>query len=1040
MKYLKLYLSIFSFLLSLSTFSQQHDWENPLVSSNNTEPSHASYLPFSSVPELQTGNSSHVKYLNGKWKFLYVKNPSLVPPFFYINNFNVSAWNNISVPGNWQLQGDYDPPVFTNIKYPFKPNPPFIPKDYNPTGLYKLKFTVPATWRTKEIFIHFAGVQSAMYLWINGEKVGYHEDAMLPAEFNITRYLKKGENQLAVQVFNWSDGSYLEDQDFWRLSGIYRDVYLFSAPKTRIWDFSISSVLDQDYKDAELNVKLNIKKEDESNLKSLKVKLQLKDASNAILSSKTIPVLDISKSSEMAVSVLGKITNPLKWTAETPNLYKLFIELYDENNIVIQAFCQNVGFRKVEIKNGLFLINGKALKFKGVNRHEFDMHTGRTISRESMIRDILLMKQNNINAVRTSHYPNQTEWYTLCDEYGLYVMDEANVESHGLWEKGYYIGERPEWKDVIVARNVNMVQRDKNHPSIICWSMGNESGMGKNFDSAYVAIKSVDPEKRPVHYESQNPAYAKVLSHYDIISSMYPSLEYIIKQYNKDTLRPMIICEYAHSMGNGTGNFRKYWNLFYKYERMQGGFIWDWVDQGLWSKDKNGESRWNIVNYIDGANVNDGLVNPDRAPQPELHEVKKVFQNFNIENIDTNEGQVSIFNGNYFTDASGVKLCWTLLENGLFVDSGKIEKFDIQPQSKMAVNIPFNKKQVKPGNEYLLKFSFRMKEKTAWCPADYEIASEQIPFEGNPFINPINPSIGECVDLKVKQTANTIEISGENFTVAFDKNYGYLNKFVAESKTIINEPMKPCFWRVPTDNDEGGGENSFAARWRTVGLDNFTIKPLFSNVITISGKEILIRMQNELAFKLGKIIHTTDYTVFADGKTKIDNTFEVDEKLPPLARVGIMATLLKSFDTIKWYGRGPFENYADRKQAAFVGIYQSSVFNQHFPYIMPQENGNKTDVRWLQVKSFGSSLKIEGDPYINFTIHDYSPESLNRSKTTHDLIRGDKTYLNIDCQQMGLGGDDSWSPRVHKEFLLDKKTYKYTFYLEAISNFSGIAF
>jgi len=1037
---MKLYLSIISFLLSFSTFAQQHEWENPEVNSLNTEPAHASYLPFASVSEIMSGNSSQVKYLNGTWKFLYLKNPSLVPPVFNKNNFNVSSWNNISVPGNWQLQGDYDPPVYSNIKYPFEPNPPFVPKDYNPTGLYKLKFTVPTAWLDKEVFIHFAGVQSAMYLWVNGEKVGYHEDAMLPAEFNITRYLKKSENQLAVQVFNWSDGSYLEDQDFWRLSGIYREVYLFSTPQKRIRDFSVFSVLDEDYKDAELNIKLNFKNEDKSNSKSLKVKLQLKDASNAIVSSKTIPVPDISKLSESVVEFSEKVINPLKWTAETPNLYKLYIELSDDNNAVLQVFCQNVGFRKVEIKNGLFLVNGKAVKLKGVNRHEFDMHNGRTISRESMVRDILLMKQNNINAVRTSHYPNQPEWYKLCDEYGLYVMDEANVESHGLWGKGYYIGERPEWKEAIVSRSVNMVQRDKNHPSVICWSMGNESGVGRNFDSAYVAIKSDDPEKRPVHYESQNPAYAKVLSRYDIISSMYPSLEYIIKQYNEDTLRPMIICEYAHSMGNGTGNFRKYWNLFYQYPHMQGGFIWDWVDQGLWSSDKNGKGFWNVVNYSDGANVNDGLINPDRKPQPELHEVKKVFQNFNVENIDVNEGQFSISNGNYFTDASRVKLCWVLLENGLPVDSGKINELSIQPQSKIPVNIKFNKNLIKSGNEYFFNFSFQTKDETKYCPANYELASEQIPFVCNISVNYINTDTAKYTALQLKQTSDFIEITGNDFRVSFDKKNGSLSGLISQSKKIIEEPLKPCFWRVPTDNDEGGRNNSFAARWRAAGLVNYTIIPLSTNVVNVSENEILVKMKNELVFKSAKIINTVDYTIFSNGKIKVDNTVETDTELPPLARLGIQIVLPKAFDAIKWYGRGPLENYDDRKESAFVGIYNSKVADQHFPYIMPQENGNKTDVRWLQVKSPESSLKIVGDPYINFTIHDYSPESLNRSKTTHDLFRGDKTYLNIDYRQMGLGGDDSWSPRVHKEFLLNKKIYKYTFCLEAISDFSGTAF
>ena len=1026
MIHLKFRLSALFFLFSISLFGQSYDWENLAVSSVSTEPAHASYLPFASITEIAFGNSSQVKYLNGTWKFLYVKNPSHVPPAFYKNDYNISKWDNIHVPGNWQLQGNYDPPVFTNIKYPFDPNPPFVPKDYNPTGLYKTTFRLPENWKQKEVFIHFAGVQSAMYLWINGEKVGYHEDGMLPAEFNITRYLKKGENQVAVQVLNWSDGSYLEDQDFWRLSGIYRDVFLFAAPGTRIEDFSVYPELDNDYKDALLKIKIDLKNENKTNAQGLKVNLQLKDPSGALVFSKTVPFNGAPGNANMAAELSEKVVNPLKWTAETPNLYKLYIELRDAKGAV-QAFSQHVGFRKVEMKNGLFLVNGQPVKFKGVNRHEFDMHNGRYITRESIIKDIVLMKQNNINAVRTSHYPNHPEWYQLCDEYGLYVMDEANVESHGLWVKPYYVGELPEWKNAIVSRSVNMVQRDKNHPSVVCWSMGNESGVGPNFDSAYAAIKAADPEKRPVHYESQNPAYGKVLSQFDIISQMYISLQDVVRLFNEDTTRPMIICEYAHAMGNGLGNFRKYWNLFYQYPRMQGGFIWDWVDQGLWSKDKNGKGYWNIVNYSDGANVNDGLVNPDRTPQPELHEVKKVFQNFDIENIDVNEGQFSISNSNYFVDASHIELYWQLLENGLPVDSGKINRLNIRPQSREAVNISFNKKVVQPGNEYFFNFSFRMKNKTAYCSSGYEIASEQISFPQNAFSGLKHGDPEEVPALKVKQDGASVEISGADFTIGFDKSNGSLVKLISGSEIIMNEAMKPCFWRVPTDNDEGGGDRSFASQWRAAGVNDFKIRPVSNSVITISDKEILVRIKNELVFKTGKIIQATDYTIFANGTIRVDNRFEIGEALPPLARIGMLAVFPKSFNAIEWYGKGPMENYEDRKESAFMGIYQSKAADQHFPYIMPQENGNKSDTRWLKLKSSQYSLSFEGCPHFNFTVHDYSLEDLNASKTTHGLVRGDKTYLHIDYRQMGLGGDDSWSPRVHKEFLLDRKVYDFSF-------------
>lgn len=484
------------------------EWENPEINSVNAEPAHASYIPYRSVAEVERGESSMVHSLNGKWKFKYISGIEASPTAFYSVDYDDSSWNYINVPGNWQLQGEYDPPIFTNVKYPFEPNPPYVPKDSNPIGLYRRNFVVPTDWKDEEIFLHFAGVQSAMYVWLNGEKVGYHEDGMLPAEFNISKYLQKGENQLTVQVLNWSDGSYLEDLDYWRLSGIYRDVFLFALPKVHIRDFSIFSNLDTEYKDAELNAIVSIKNETSEFVKDGCLRISLKETSGKLIWTRKF-LFSVASGEEQEISFSEKVSSPLKWTAETPELYRLDIELSPKHGSVQQVIHQKVGFRKVEIKDGHLLLNGQPVKIKGVNRHEFDPYTGRYITRETMERDIKLMKLFNINAVRTSHYPNHPDWYDLCDEYGLYVMDEANVESHGLWAKGFYVGERDEWESAIVERNVNMVKRDKNHPSIIFWSMGNESGWGKNFDKAYEEIKRCDPEKRPVHYEAKKSCLCK---------------------------------------------------------------------------------------------------------------------------------------------------------------------------------------------------------------------------------------------------------------------------------------------------------------------------------------------------------------------------------------------------------------------------------------------------------------------------------------------------------------------------------------------------
>ena len=1013
--------------------AQVNDWENLAVTQINAEKAHATYVPFETLSwnNNTLEKSSLVQFLNGTWKFAYFKNPSLIPSDIHSTKKNNSKWDDIQVPSNWQLQGDgkYDPPVFTNIKYPFEPNPPYVPKEYNPVGVYKKSFIVPADWDEQQVLIHFGGVQSAMYLWVNGRKVGYHEDGMLPAEFNITNYIKKGNNELTVQVFNWSDGSYLEDQDFWRLSGIYRDVYIFTTPNVRMRDFSVLPELDEDYKDAELHVAVAIENVREKKNEPYFVRVTLRDAmDNPIMTLKS-ENFTVQKSVERTISLKGNVTNPLKWTAETPNLYKVGIELVAANGKAVQAFVVHTGFRKIEIKDGLFLVNGQAIKIKGVNRHEFDMHNGRTITSESMIEDILLMKRHNINAVRTSHYPNHPEWYNLCDEYGLYVVDEANVESHGLWANGYYVGEKSEWKQAIVERNVNMVLRDKNHPSIVYWSMGNESGWGANFDAAYEEMKKTDPQKRPVHYESQNPTYAKVLSRYDIISQMYLSLKDIVRLFNEDETRPFIICEYAHSMGNSLGNFNKYWDLYYKYPRLQGGFTWDWVDQGLRSKDKNGNEYWNIINYSDGANVNDGLVTPDRRVQPELNELKKIHQNFTVNEIDAITGLISVENRNYFVSTGHVMLNWELIEDGVVVHKGSIDDLQILPQSQKLIQLSYPKNLIKKGKEYFLNVYFVLKQATPWADKGYEVAKEQIRLNLPTHIHTIGDVLSQTGNLTVSDNKTDLTIKGPDFSVSFNKKQGSLVSYIKKKRAMFTDPLLPNFWRVPTDNDEGGGNNSFASRWREAGLDRYTIENNKFTVINQQPNEVKISVVNKLIFKTGSILQTTEYTVMSDGSIRVDNNFQVDEQLPPLARVGMTTSLPKDFNNLEWYGRGSFESYEDRKDAAFVGLWKGKVEDQYFDYVMPQENGNKTDTRWVKVMAENSSICFRGIPSINFNIQNYADTALNNSKISHKLQRGDKTYVHIDHKQMGLGGDDSWSPRVHQEYVLNGSEYSLSFYI-----------
>lgn len=1029
MKYVKTLSFILILLYSFQIISAVEPWNSLSVNSINAEASHATYIPYSSLEEAEKAEKSSLTMsLNGEWSFLWAKNPALLPVDFYNPKHNTSKWDKISVPGNWQLQGNYDPPVFTNIKYPFEPNPPYPPTDYNPTGIYKRTFVIPNDWKGKQVFIHFAGVQSNLTVWINGKEVGYHEDGMLPAEFNITSYISKGENTLVAKVMNWSDGSYVEDQDYWRLSGIYRDVHLFAAPQTHIRDFAVWSELDPEYRDAILKLSVDLRNLGRKN-SNVTIRTTLKDGSGRVVFAENSQSVSIGD--ESRISLEKKVANPLKWSAEIPNLYSIGIELVDDKGDVLQAISRKFGFRKVELNRGMLLVNGQPVKIKGVNRHDFDMYTGRYVTRESMIADILLMKQHNINAVRTSHYPNAAVFYELCDHYGLYVMDEANVESHGLWEPGYYIGEREEWQQTIVERNVNMVLRDKNHPSIIFWSMGNESGFGPNFDEAYRAMKKADPESRPVHYESRNPAYKKeILAHYDFISIMYPSLENIIDHYTRDTLRPIVICEYAHSMGNSVGNFRKYWDLFYSYDRMQGGFTWDWVDQGLHSKDKNGKEYWNIINYSDFANTNDGLVTPDRRVQPELLEVKKVYQNFNVRNIDVNEGFVTISNDNYFDSTENIEMHWSLLKNGIVIDKGVISELDIAPRASKPVMIGFDKQQLKKGAEYFINFSFRTKVATPSLEKGHEVACEQLALTYLPDATP-EPSLDGYEELKIDNHAE-LRISGTGFSVTFDKQRGVIRDLVSNGTSMMEKPLEPCFWRVLLDNDRGGENRSFAARWTETGLGKYSVLVEKFELIPISVKEVMVRIKSRLKFKTGDIIHTSVYVVMANGEIKSENCFEVGESMPPLARVGLYTALPGSFNRIEWYGRGPQENYNDRKESSFVGIHSGTVGEQHFDYLMPQENGNKSDVRWVKLYSKNATMTVSGSPTLNFNVQDYSDEALDESRTTHTLKRGDATYLHIDLGQMGVGGDDSWNPRVHKEFVLDNKTYRFNYSLKVI--------
>lgn len=1020
---------------------QSPDWENPAVFRINKEPAHCTLMPYDTVKQalkVEASDSPNYQSLNGKWSFKWSKDPKSRPVNFYQDSFDVSGWDTIEVPSNWQLKG-HGTPLYTNIIYPFKKDAPKVtstpPENYtnfearNPVGSYKRTFLIPTDWKGREVFINFDGVDSAFYLWINGEKVGYSQDSRTAAEFNITQYLKKGENTLAAEVYRYCDGSYLEDQDFWRLSGIFRDVYLFSTPKIHIRDFFAKPQLDENYQDAVLTVEVEVENYDSKKVDQPKVTAELYNSAGKriaeLVCSKTTT---IDQDGRMEYVLSADIQKPDKWSAETPHLYTLVITLKDKDSgKVLETVSDKIGFRTVEIKDGVLLVNGKYIYIKGVNRHEHHPDTGHTISRESMIQDIKLMKQFNINTVRTSHYPNAPLWYDLCDEYGLYVIDEANIESHGmLSSRAKSLARNPEWLDAHLDRTMNMVERDKNHPSVILWSLGNEAGDGPNFVATSNWIKQRDPS-RPVHYEG-----ASTRSHTDIVSPMYWKIPKIVEYAEKYNDRPLILCEYSHAMGNSCGNIADYWIAIKEHKQLQGGSIWDWVDQGLRKTDpKTGKEFWAYGgDFGDAPNDRNfccnGLVQPDRKPNPHLFEVKKVYQSIDVKEINISKGLVEIQNQYNFLNLDGfVKATWQVTENGNVVQKGKIKDIDISPESAKQVTIPFRTKSFKEGAEYLLIIEFALDNHTSWAPKGHRLAWDQFELQQAVVTNETTAS---DTHLTVSEDNDVIKITGDNFSIAFSKSQGVLNSYRIKGREMLIAPLIPNFWRVPTDND--GNEHARGSQmpkrlgiWKDAGqkrvTDQITYKKIDSNKVKVTVTSTLNAKDSKL---------TTQYYILGDGTIQVKNILVPDKDLPNIPRIGMQMKMPNKYANMKWYGRGPHESYWDRKVGASVGIYSEKVTEPAHAYIHPQENSNKTDVRWMTLTdNTGFGIKVIGKPLLSVSAWPYSMEDLGKAWHPYDIPDRDFITVNIDYKQMGVGGDDSWRARTHPEYTLPAKTYSYSF-------------
>ncbi len=1025
-------------ILGQYSFSQD-DWQNPGMFQQNREKAHASFYPYSTLENAKLDkpeSEEYIRCLNGKWKFNFTDHSDQGVADFQKVGFDDSKWDEIPVPSNWELYG-YGYPNYTNSDYPFTKNPPYIDESENAVGDYITYFTIDKKWSGREVYIQLGSVKSGYYLWVNGKKVGYNQDSKLPAEFNITPYLKQGTNKLAVKVLKFTDGSYLEDQDFWRLSGIQRDVYLFARPKVQIRDFFVKALLDAGYKDGAFNLEMEIKSTSNKRASRLKLQYQILDADGKEMLS-NVSTFNSKGSSINILNFTGNIPNVNKWSAETPYLYTLLINLEDSKGKTIEATSVKIGFRTTEIKGGQLLVNGKPILLKGVNRHEHNQDYGHVVNKEDMLADIKMMKENNINAVRTCHYPNMPLWYKLCDQYGLYLYDEANVESHGMgYKPENTLANKPEWKAAHVERITNMVERDKNHPSIIVWSMGNEAGDGPNFLAGYEAIKALD-KSRPVQYERAEKMTDVKEHHTDIISDMYRSIESVENWIGTDTERPFIWCEYAHAMGNSSGNFKEYWDLVRSNRQLQGGFIWDWMDQGLTKYNDEGIKFWAYGGHFEPKGVHhdenfcfNGVVNPDLTPHPGLFEVKKVYQNIRFKDVAVSKGNIAIGNENFFIDLDDYVIRWELFENGKMIQQGKFVPSGVMPQTEKEFNLDLKPFYQDKSKEYFINLYAIQEKETKMIPFGHIVASGQFALQTSElhFVKPKTTN-----KIQVEESKDKINVTGEDFSMSISKKSGAITSYKLNNYEMMKEPLSPTFWRAPTDNDFGNKMQERCEVWKTV-MDEAVVESVETEMVSDAELKVITKL------KLPSVEGAIDivYTIFGNGKIEVNYSFLANKKdLPEIPRIGMVFRMPKEFDNLEYYGRGPWENYIDRNTSAFVGLYNSKVADQYVAYGRPQENGHKTGTRWFSLTNqIGLGFKIEaiGETLefnaLNHSTNDFDPGKEKLLRTPADIKDRGFVEVHIDNKMMGLGGDTSWGAKPHAPYMYYAgKTYQYSFVIE----------
>ncbi|MER2491266.1 glycoside hydrolase family 2 TIM barrel-domain containing protein [Catenovulum sediminis] len=1043
-----------------------NDWENPAVTQINRLPARATSYSYTNINSAlkRDRNKAQILNLNGTWKFHYAADDSVRPLNFYKAEF--TDWANITVPGNWELQG-FGQPIYTNSTYPFPVDLPKITRD-NPVGSYLKTFNLPKDWSDKRLILHFGGVSSAFYLWVNGQQVGYSQGSALPAEFDISQYVKAGQNQIAVQVFRWSDGSYLEDQDHWRLSGIHREVLLLAEPKVSIRDFAVRTLFKNTYEEAHLQVKTDINNPNKINIDGWQLEVSLFDED----AQKTIPTMKIAASKLSPVAypqrdnfrfdeLSALVKNPKLWTSETPHLYTLVMALKDKNGNLVESRSTRVGFRDVKIvEGGKVLVNGQSIKIIGVNRHDHHATKGKALSRDDILQDILLLKRYNFNSVRTAHYPNDPYFYELADEYGIYVMGEANVESHGVGGK---LANSPMWTHAIMERIVNMVERDKNYPSIISWSLGNESGTGPGFAAAAGWIKDYDPT-RFIHYEGAqgdptHPEYVPMTSRWagpdafakrytdlanptdppfvDVISRMYPSLEQLKGLADSPYIkRPILMCEYAHAMGNSLGNLAEYWDMVWSHDNLIGGYIWDWIDQGIEKKADNGKTFLAYGGDF-GDKPNDsnfcinGIVDSYRQPKAPMYEAKYVFQPVKFTANDIESGKLTIQNRQFFADLSDYELRWMLQENGKTIQQGKVDDLNVPATEKAKLKIEFTKPEIVAGAHYYLQLSLNLKADTKWASAGYSVAVEEfkLPWSKKALNN------ADYQPLSVTQKGTDLVIENKAFTARFNTTTGYLQSYQVQGfrkpVNVIADALKPQFWRAQTDNDRLGWKtDKTLGFWKTAAQ---SLKLTQFDYNTVAQNQVEITTEFSHGNKLKLNIH---YRVTGDGAIKVHYQLKADKTLPSIPRVGMHAKTGKQLMNLSFYGKGPFENYVDRNQGAMTQVYSGKITEFLAPYVRPQEQGLRTGTHWFKlVDSTGKGMQVKGETPLSFSVLPWSTEQLDAATHTYELSDNAPYYLNIDFKQAGVGGIDSWSAKAApiKQYQIPADDYEYSFTLSPVS-------